>query len=587
MNKFLILILGLLPFAIIAQEKEELTISKVSSIPDNSSINDILIIDTSVYVASSTGLYLIHSKTFETKQLREISCDALTKGSKNEIYASFDKRYLENISTEVKTNYNTPGIQIRDLQKYKGKVWIASNKGILTVNSKTNELSSSKSIKNSDLPSQDISFLHLDDQGQMWIGTDKGVVLINKKEKWKTYEKKHSMEAMHYNHEGLWLVSDKEMWVVDAYNRWYPAAIERGLREGRIGDITADSTGRLYMASDILVRYDPYNEEIESYKETTALVSKQCSTVESDADNSVWLGTANSGLYYFGFKNRSKEEELTAIPIIEKNIDCIGDQASVNLSVYGGSGPYSIKWNDGILNQKKRTLAAGAYEAIVTDATGKSISSKIDIQEATGMKVRVLETEQASSGEASNAKAKIQVSGGRPPYKISWENGERGASAFSLKNGFQKVVVTDNNNCLLSTDVEIKADLLLPELQIAKIKVGQKLQINNLFFQADSTDVMSESFNVLDEIYGFLVENETVVIEIGGHTNNLPSHEYCDKLSTARARSVAEYLYNKGITQDRISYKGYGKRKPIDTNRTAAGRKKNQRVEISILEFAG
>ena len=135
--------------------------------------------------------------------------------------------------------------------------------------------------------------------------------------------------------------------------------------------------------------------------------------------------------------------------------------------------------------------------------------------------------------------------------------------------------------------MSIKANKILPELQIAKIKVGQTLRINNLFFQADSTDVVPESFTVLDEIYDFLAANPAVVIEIGGHTNNIPSHDYCDNLSTERAKSIAYYLYNKGIADKRIAYKGYGKRTPIASNRSLAGRKQNQRVEIKIVEIAG
>ncbi|RMD97408.1 MAG: OmpA family protein, partial [Bacteroidetes bacterium] len=59
------------------------------------------------------------------------------------------------------------------------------------------------------------------------------------------------------------------------------------------------------------------------------------------------------------------------------------------------------------------------------------------------------------------------------------------------------------------------------------------------------------------------------------------------KLSTERAKAVADYLILKGIDPERLKYKGYGKRQPIDTNRTAAGRKRNQRVEIKILSLNG
>ncbi len=90
----------------------------------------------------------------------------------------------------------------------------------------------------------------------------------------------------------------------------------------------------------------------------------------------------------------------------------------------------------------------------------------------------------------------------------------------------------------------------------------------------------------MDEVYGFLKAHNKVKIEIGGHTNGLPSHEYCDKLSAARAKAVYDYLLAKGITPDRLTYKGYGKRRKIATDATAEGRNKNQRVEVKVLSLS-
>lgn len=75
------------------------------------------------------------------------------------------------------------------------------------------------------------------------------------------------------------------------------------------------------------------------------------------------------------------------------------------------------------------------------------------------------------------------------------------------------------------------------------------------------------------------------MVEIGGHTNSIPPHEYCDRLSTARAQNVAEYLREKGILVEQVQFKGYGKRVPIASNETAAGRLKNQRVELKIISM--
>jgi outer membrane protein OmpA-like peptidoglycan-associated protein len=128
---------------------------------------------------------------------------------------------------------------------------------------------------------------------------------------------------------------------------------------------------------------------------------------------------------------------------------------------------------------------------------------------------------------------------------------------------------------------------IMTELDRNKLKTGQIVSIKSLNFDADSSSLKKESFPALDEIYRFLSSNKDVFVEIGGHTNNKPTDEFCDRLSTARARSVAEYLISKGIPTERVKYKGYGKRMPIADNNTAEGRLKNQRVEIKILSMNG
>ena len=90
---------------------------------------------------------------------------------------------------------------------------------------------------------------------------------------------------------------------------------------------------------------------------------------------------------------------------------------------------------------------------------------------------------------------------------------------------------------------------------------------------------------MLEELADFLKYNNTVRIEIGGHTNGIPAHEYCDALSEKRAKTVADYLIDKGVPQSSIEYKGYGKRDPVASNKSVAGRALNQRVEITILQI--
>ena len=120
------------------------------------------------------------------------------------------------------------------------------------------------------------------------------------------------------------------------------------------------------------------------------------------------------------------------------------------------------------------------------------------------------------------------------------------------------------------------------ELDRENIQTNQRIEIKNLYFEADTSTITEGSEEVLLEVFDFLKDNDDITIEVGGHTNGVPKHAYCDKLSRERAKEVASYLVRKGIQPIRITYKGYGKRRPVASNQTPMGRKKNQRVEITI-----
>jgi outer membrane protein OmpA-like peptidoglycan-associated protein len=126
-----------------------------------------------------------------------------------------------------------------------------------------------------------------------------------------------------------------------------------------------------------------------------------------------------------------------------------------------------------------------------------------------------------------------------------------------------------------------------PEKIVSKdIQVGHKFRLEQLYFQADSSSITLSGEKVLLGLTKFLKDNPNLALEVGGHTNGLPPDDFCDMLSTKRAKNVVAYLRREGINEDRISYKGYGKRKPIGDNKTKEGQVRNQRVEIIITDIS-
>lgn len=118
---------------------------------------------------------------------------------------------------------------------------------------------------------------------------------------------------------------------------------------------------------------------------------------------------------------------------------------------------------------------------------------------------------------------------------------------------------------------------------LAKVEVGSKIVLKNIYFETGKAVLTPESNTELDKVVKFMLDNTDIKVEISGHTDNVGSAASNQKLSEARAKSVVTYLIQHGIAQKKLVYKGYGSAQPIAPNTTAAGKKLNRRVEFKIL----
>jgi outer membrane protein OmpA-like peptidoglycan-associated protein len=123
------------------------------------------------------------------------------------------------------------------------------------------------------------------------------------------------------------------------------------------------------------------------------------------------------------------------------------------------------------------------------------------------------------------------------------------------------------------------------DLYLAPVTKGQKVVLNNLFFKANTADILPESHEELDKIVDLLKLNRKLKIEVAGHTSkNNSTAEWNLNLSSNRANSVKNYFVEKGIPEERIIAKGYGNSKPILIGMDEVTLAKNRRVELEILE---
>ena len=102
-------------------------------------------------------------------------------------------------------------------------------------------------------------------------------------------------------------------------------------------------------------------------------------------------------------------------------------------------------------------------------------------------------------------------------------------------------------------------------------------------FEFASSVLLTNSYPVLDQVYGVLQKYPEHYLSITGHTDNVGDPTRNRNLSIERARSCYDYLVNKGIPSNRINIGGYGMDRPIADNDTEEGRTLNRRVEFQIL----
>jgi OOP family OmpA-OmpF porin len=103
-------------------------------------------------------------------------------------------------------------------------------------------------------------------------------------------------------------------------------------------------------------------------------------------------------------------------------------------------------------------------------------------------------------------------------------------------------------------------------------------------FRTNSAALTTQSKYILDKAATTLVGAPHVRVEVQAHTCNLGRADYNEDLSRRRALSVRDYLVNKGVSIDRMEANGYGERQPTASNETKAGRHKNRRVELLVID---
>ncbi len=544
-----------------------------------------------IWVGSANGLFVFDYYQGVKAIQKETAVNALTIDNKGQVWAGLETGEI--MSGDKKHRFplsNNDGLKITSMTTKDSILWIGTeNNGVYVWDVGKMKKVGHHTKSNSKLPSDNINFVQSDRFGVIWMGTKSGVCRADY-DNWKTYEKSDNVTAVAKYADDIWFLGNQKLWKVDPQNRWARIRLDRRLTDGVVKDMAFDEEGRLYMASNVFSRYDIIEDTLAVYADKIGFVSDQSLAVTSDKNNNMWVGTAKNGLFRFRLYFREVEEEdidFSAICFSQKVLDCSDDtDGALGVRVTGGAAPYFFEWScKGCKGAVAKGLSAGTYTVTVSDSEKRSKVLTTSVLGPEPLAVNLVEKDDVSKGGYKDGRILVGATGGNEDYKFVWENRTKGEERKRLAVGDYKVTVTDEKGCTAEKDFVINGPKIIPDLKIESIEVGQTITMEQLYFTADSLNYKEESMPVLREVYDFLTTHRHVVVEIGGHTNSLPTEEYCQWLSTGRAQNVAEYFYSRGIPESQVFFKGYGKKKPIATNGTKAGRSKNQRVEIKVLQI--
>jgi len=116
----------------------------------------------------------------------------------------------------------------------------------------------------------------------------------------------------------------------------------------------------------------------------------------------------------------------------------------------------------------------------------------------------------------------------------------------------------------------------------ASLEQTGQYTFRSVHFPSASAELQAEALPELKELAAYLQKHPGKKAEIAGHTDDVGQAADNQQLSEARAKAVRDYLVSQGVASARLMYRGYGEQEPIASNDTAAGRRRNRRVECVL-----
>ena len=246
---------------------------------------------------------------------------------------------------------------------------------------------------------------------------------------------------------------------------------------------------------------------------------------------------------------------LTAIALVE-NVKCFGAATgSINLTVAGGTPPYTYLWNNDETTKDLSNVPAGVYTVTVTDANLCTVTASATVsQPLAALEASATATDVKCFGEATGS-VDLTVTGGTAPYTYSWSNGATTEDLVNIVAGVYTVTVTDANLCTATVPVTVSqpSELIAVAGSNGPVCIGMTLNL-----QGGPDGMLSYSWNGPD---GFTSSLQNPVVATaatqamsGQYTLNIVDMNGCS--ATANTNVVVNEIPVITFTQTNILCNG-------------------------------
>ncbi len=228
---------------------------------------------------------------------------------------------------------------------------------------------------------------------------------------------------------------------------------------------------------------------------------------------------------------------ITQSPKIIVKVEAVTDnkcfaesKGAINISASGGYPPYKYHWSHGDTTQDVAGLKAGKYRVAVYDNFSCSDTLTIEIKQPEKLLADIESVKDILCYGYKNGEVNINVSGGKPPYTYSWNNGETTQDLKEVNSGRYSVLITDANSCqeIITADVEEKP-LIVRSLD----------DVQNILCHGDTTGKVDITVSGGVPPYTYLWNNGTTTEDLAGviagtYDVTVKDSEGCTEVSTTK-----------------------------------------------------